>query len=132
VSDRGYIDRVREANDIVEYIGEVLKLRRAGGDYAALCPFHDEKTPSFTVSPRKQIFHCFGCGVGGDVIAFAMRYDNLGFGPALIHCPWGAECDPERPFRPADRPLVTIPSAAAGPLEWLASQRWSGGSQAVS
>jgi len=103
VSDRGYIDRVREANDIVEYIGEVLKLRRAGGDYAALCPFHDEKTPSFTVSPRKQIFHCFGCGVGGDVIAFAMRYDNLGFGAALEALAKRAGIPPERPASGAEQ-----------------------------
>jgi len=103
VSDRGYIDRVREANDIVEYIGEVLKLRRAGGDYAALCPFHDEKTPSFTVSPRKQIFHCFGCGVGGDVIAFAMRYDNLGFGAALEALAKRAGIPPERPATGAEQ-----------------------------
>jgi len=103
VSDRGYIDRVREANDIVEYIGEVLKLRRAGGDYAALCPFHDEKTPSFTVSPRKQIFYCFGCGVGGDVIAFAMRYDNLGFGAALEALAKRAGIPPERPATGAEQ-----------------------------
>jgi DNA primase len=103
VSDRGYIDRVREANDIVEYIGEVVKLRRAGGDYAALCPFHDEKTPSFTVSPRKQIFHCFGCGVGGDVIAFAMRYDNLGFGEALEALAKRAGIPPERPASGAEQ-----------------------------
>jgi DNA primase len=98
LSDRGYIDRVREATDIVEFIGEVVKLRRAGSDYVALCPFHDEKTPSFTVSPRKQIFHCFGCGVGGDVIAFAMRYDNLDFGPALETLAKRAGIPPQRPL----------------------------------
>lgn len=103
MSDRGYIDRVREANDIVDYIGEVVKLRRAGSDYSALCPFHDEKTPSFTVSPRKQIFHCFGCGVGGDVIAFAMRYDNLDFAPALEALAMRAGIPPQHPVTGAEQ-----------------------------
>jgi len=103
VSDRAYIDRVREATDIVEVVGEVVALKRQGRDYAALCPFHQEKTPSFTVSPSKQIFHCFGCGVGGDVFTFAMRYDNLDFPAALEQLAKRAGLPPERPPTPQDR-----------------------------
>ncbi len=103
MSDRAYIDRVREATDIVEVVGEVVALKRQGRDYAALCPFHQEKTPSFTVSPSKQIFHCFGCGVGGDVFTFAMRYDNLDFGGALEQLAKRAGLPPERPPTPHDR-----------------------------
>jgi len=103
VSDRAYIDRVREATDIVEVVGEVVALKRQGRDYAALCPFHQEKTPSFTVSPSKQIFHCFGCGVGGDVFTFAMRYDNLDFPAALEQLAKRAGIPPERPPTAHDR-----------------------------
>ncbi len=106
MSDRAYIDRVRQANDIVEVVGEVVALKRQGRDYAALCPFHQEKTPSFTVSPSKQIFHCFGCGAGGDVIAFAMRYDNLDFPAALEQLAKRAGLPPERPPTARDRRVV--------------------------
>jgi DNA primase len=58
---------VRNDANIVDVIGESVRLKKAGKDYVGLCPFHSEKTPSFTVSPGKQIFHCFGCGVGGNV-----------------------------------------------------------------
>lgn len=67
--------------DIVSASG--IELKKSGKDYSALCPFHDEKTPSFTVSPEKQIFHCFGCGVGGDVIEFLMRMDGIDFQSAI-------------------------------------------------
>lgn len=103
MSDHTYIDRVREATDIVEVVGEVVALKRQGRDYAALCPFHQEKTPSFTVSPSKQIFHCFGCGVGGDVFTFTMRYDNLDFGAALEQLAKRAGLPPERPPTERDR-----------------------------
>ncbi|RKD34720.1 DNA primase [Thermohalobacter berrensis] len=77
------IEEIRESNDIVEVISEYLSLKRTGSNYKALCPFHSEKTPSFVVSPSKQIFHCFGCGEGGDVINFVMKYENLNFIEAL-------------------------------------------------
>jgi DNA primase len=67
------VDRVRSGTDIVELISEYVSLRRTGANYIGLCPFHAEKTPSFTVSPSKQIFHCFGCGAGGDAVGFGGR-----------------------------------------------------------
>ena len=60
-------------------VGRHVKLRKAGADLQGLCPFHNEKTPSFTVSPDKQLFHCFGCGAGGSIIRFLMDFDNLEF-----------------------------------------------------
>jgi DNA primase len=77
------VDEVRAAADIVKVVGDYLKLRKAGTNYKGLCPFHQEKTPSFNVHPAKQIFHCFGCGVGGDVFKFVMMIDNLTFPEAL-------------------------------------------------
>lgn len=71
------------ANDIVEVISEYLPLKRAGRNYLGLCPFHGEKTPSFSVSPERQIYKCFGCGVGGNVVDFVMRIDNLDFSEAM-------------------------------------------------
>jgi DNA primase len=64
------IDQVRDASDIVQVIGEYIRLKKRGRNYLALCPFHTEKTPSFSVSQDKQIFHCFGCGKGGNVFTF--------------------------------------------------------------
>lgn len=77
------IEQVATANDIVEVIGTYFPLRRAGANFKALCPFHQEKTPSFTVSPQRQTFHCFGCGVGGSVFRFVMEYEHLDF-PAAV------------------------------------------------
>jgi len=73
------IDEIRLAADIVEVIGGYLTLKKRGRNYIALCPFHEEKTPSFSVSPDKQIFHCFGCGKGGNVFTFLMDHENLTF-----------------------------------------------------
>jgi len=74
------IAAVREKSPIADVIGEQVQLRNAGGgNLKGLCPFHDEKSPSFSVSPAKGLFHCFGCGVGGDVIRFVERIENLGF-----------------------------------------------------
>ena len=72
-------ERVRDATDIVQLIGERVTLRRAGRSYKGLCPFHSEKTPSFTVTPDRQIWHCFGCSKGGDVYAFVMEADKITF-----------------------------------------------------
>jgi DNA primase len=77
------VDQVRAAADIVKIVGDYVKLRKAGANYMGLCPFHQEKTPSFAVHPVKQIFHCFGCGVGGDVFKFVMLIENLPFPEAL-------------------------------------------------
>jgi DNA primase len=77
------IQQIAAANDIVEVIGGYFPLRRAGATYKALCPFHQEKSPSFTVNPARQIFKCFGCGAGGSVIRFVMDYEHLDFPGAL-------------------------------------------------
>ena len=78
------IEQVAAANDIVEVIGSYFPLKRAGASFKALCPFHQEKTPSFTVSPQRQTFHCFGCGVGGSVFRFVMDYEHIDF-PEAVH-----------------------------------------------
>ena len=72
-----FANKVKAANDIVDVIGSYLELRRHGTNYKARCPFHGEKTPSFVVSPQRQIFKCFGCGESGDVIKFLMKYESL-------------------------------------------------------
>ncbi|HHT05732.1 MAG TPA: DNA primase [Hydrogenispora sp.] len=77
------ISDVKENNDIVAVISEYVNLKQRGRSFTGLCPFHSEKTPSFTVSREKQLFYCFGCGAGGDVLTFIMRIENLTFGPAL-------------------------------------------------
>jgi len=79
-----FIEEVRRRNDIVDVISEYVTLKRAGKNYKALCPFHSEKTPSFIVSPEKQIFHCFGCGAGGDVVGFVMRMEKISFHDAVL------------------------------------------------
>lgn len=77
------IEQIAAANDIVEVIGSYFPVKRAGANFKALCPFHQEKTPSFHVSPQRQTFHCFGCGVGGSVFRFVMEYEHIDF-PAAI------------------------------------------------
>jgi DNA primase len=77
------IEQVASANDIVEVIGSYFPLKRAGANFRALCPFHQEKTPSFHVSPQRQTFHCFGCGVGGSAFRFVMEYEHVDFPSAV-------------------------------------------------
>jgi DNA primase len=77
------IEQIAAANDIVEVIGAYFPLKRAGANFKALCPFHQEKTPSFHVSPQRQTFHCFGCGVGGSVFRFVMEYEHVDFPSAV-------------------------------------------------
>jgi DNA primase len=93
---------VKQAVDIVDVIGRVVSLRRVGHRHVGLCPFHQEKTPSFQVDAQSQFFHCFGCGAGGDVLTFVMKQQNLTFGEAIRHL--------------ADRYHVVLPetSPAAG------------------
>ncbi len=73
------IEQIKDANDIVEVLSEYLQVKKAGGSYRALCPFHQEKTPSFMISPAKQIFHCFGCHAGGNVFTFIQKIENISF-----------------------------------------------------
>ena len=73
------VEEIRVKNDIVDVISGYLTLQKKGGNHWACCPFHNEKTPSFSVSGNKQMFHCFGCGVSGNVYTFIMKYENYSF-----------------------------------------------------
>ena len=77
------VEEIRSRNDVVDVIGSYVKLQKKGSNYMACCPFHNEKTPSFSVSASKQMYHCFGCGVGGNVFTFLMEYENYSFVEAL-------------------------------------------------
>lgn len=77
------IEEVRQSNDIVDVLSQYMRLKRSGRNYFGLCPFHNEKSPSFSVSPDKQIFHCFGCGVGGNVFTFLMKIEGINFVEAV-------------------------------------------------
>lgn len=78
-----FIERLKSANPIADVMGTYVSLKRSGRDYVCLCPFHNEKTPSCYIHPDKEFFHCFGCGAGGDVITFVMRYNNLDYWEAV-------------------------------------------------
>src|SRR5579864_882643 len=78
-----FAERVKQQADIVRVVGEYVRLKKTGANFTGLCPFHPEKTPSFAVHPTKQIYHCFGCGVGGDVFKFVMMFEHLTFPEAL-------------------------------------------------
>ena len=80
---QNFIDELISRTDVLDVIGTRVTLKRAGSNYKGLCPFHDEKTPSFTVSPQKGFYHCFGCGAHGTAIGFLMEYDNLSFPEAV-------------------------------------------------
>ena len=119
------IEQIAAANDIVEVIGAYFPLKRAGTNFKTLCPFHQEKTPSFTVSPQRQTFHCFGCGVGGSVFRFVMEYEHIDF-PAAVRKlaarvgisvveERGASADEDRQ-REARRNLLRLHAEAA---EWF-------------
>ncbi len=98
------IAEIKNAADIVDIVSETVALKKAGQNHIGLCPFHSEKTPSFTVSPAKQIFHCFGCGVGGNVFRFLMKHQGLSFPEAvrLLAARYGVDI-PEREMSPAQR-----------------------------
>ena len=71
------IAKICDENDIIDYVSQYVTLKKSGKDYSGLCPFHNEKTPSFHVSQDKQLFHCFGCGASGNLVQFVMRTENL-------------------------------------------------------
>ena len=101
--DADTLDEIRSRIDIVEVISDYVPLRRAGKDYVGLCPFHQERTPSFTVSPDKQMFYCFGCQVGGDVFTFLMKREGWSFPEAVAELARRAGVAlPERPLSPAE------------------------------
>ena len=77
------IEQVAEANDIVELISSHVPLERAGANFKGLCPFHRGSVPSFMVSPKRQVFHCFSCGTGGSVFRFLMNYEHIDFPTAV-------------------------------------------------
>lgn len=99
------IDRIRESVDIVELISGYVQLQRKGGNYFGLCPFHPEKTPSFSVHPGKSIFHCFGCGAGGNAFTFLQLHDKLSFAEAAREL--ARRCGIIIPERPAASPEQT-------------------------
>ncbi|MBT3253358.1 MAG: DNA primase [Candidatus Marinimicrobia bacterium] len=104
------IEQVREANDVVDVVSDYVQLKRSGRNFFGRCPFHNEKTPSFSVSPDKQIYHCFGCGAGGNVINFIMEHERLDFLSSIklladranIHI----ETDPGEPRKKDDRASI--------------------------
>ena len=77
------VDRVRDAADILDVVSQYVDLKQRGANYFGLCPFHGEKTPSFSVAPAKQIYHCFGCSSGGNVFSFLMEYQKITFPEAI-------------------------------------------------
>ena len=77
------VEEVRQKNDIVDVISGYVSLKKKGGNYFGLCPFHNEKSASFSVSQGKQMYYCFGCGAGGNVFTFIMNYENYSFGEAI-------------------------------------------------
>ena len=77
------VEEIRAKNDIVDIVSGYVKLTKKGSSYFGLCPFHNEKSPSFSVSPMKQMYYCFGCGAGGNVFSFFMNYENFSFQEAL-------------------------------------------------
>lgn len=81
--DNETIEKIKDSGDIVDIVSDYVQLKRSGANFVGLCPFHNEKTPSFTVSQSKQFFHCFGCGESGDLISFVMKRENLDFTEAI-------------------------------------------------
>ena len=81
--EEDFVEEVRQRSDVVDIISSYVNLKRTGSNYVGLCPFHNEKTASFSVSPSKQMYYCFGCGAGGNVFTFLMEYENLTFVEAL-------------------------------------------------
>ncbi len=112
------VQRVREAARIEEVIGECVSLKRVGPRLKGLCPFHGEKTPSFMVSPDRQTFHCFGCGEGGDVFSFVMKYHRLSFPEALQEMARRYHVSlPERRYSPAEQAAAEKRQAVYGANE---------------
>ncbi|GAB3956651.1 hypothetical protein GCM10028805_47190 [Spirosoma harenae] len=104
--DTHFVDRLRQQADIVTLIGELMTLKKVGSNYKGCCPFHNENTPSFTVSPKKQIYKCYGCGQAGDVYKFVMAFKRMNFSEAVHYV--AGRCNEtvlyeSRPDRPKSR-----------------------------
>ena len=113
------IDRTREATNIVELISGYVRLKQRGQNFIGLCPFHSEKTPSFNVNPARQIYHCFGCGKGGDAFKFLMEHEHMGFFEAITVLAERAHIElPKSPGR-SDDPADRIYQANATALEYF-------------
>ena len=84
ISSDDFVDKLRSQADIVNIVSEYVTLTKKGRNYWGCCPFHQEKTPSFSVAPDKGFFYCFGCQAGGDAFRFLMRIENIGFGNVRI------------------------------------------------
>ena len=111
---QSFIDDLLTRGDIVEIVGRSVQLKKAGRDFQGLCPFHNEKTPSFTVSPEKQFYHCFGCGAHGSALGFLMNHDSLSFVEAVeelagqLNLPVQYETDSSAPATPSHRGLYDL------------------------
>lgn len=118
---QSFIDDLLNRTDIVDVVSSRLQLKKAGKNYTACCPFHKEKTPSFSVSPDKQFYYCFGCGAGGNALGFLMDHDNLDFPQAIedlakaagMEVPREESGRPHKPRQPTDSPLYPLLTAAA-------------------
>ena len=121
--DSALIGRIQQANDIVDVVSEHLRLVKKGRELAGLCPFHDDHRPSLGVNPEKQIFKCFACGAGGDVIKFVQMKEGLSFVQALERLAERAGIRLEQ-IRRADRPAGTLDNAALGRLNEWACKIW--------
>ncbi len=121
------LDEIRARVDIVELVGQWVNLKRTGANWKGLCPFHNEKTPSFTVHPKKGIFHCFGCGAGGDAFGFLMRQDRLAFPEAVraLAQRAGVELPTERRGE-GDGALEGLRSVMAQAAELYVAALWGG------
>ena len=123
------LDEVRAAVDIVDLVGRFVTLKKAGVNWKGLCPFHAEKTPSFMVNPRKGIFHCFGCGVGGDAFGFLMRQDRLSFPEAVraLARTAGVALPDDGPARAGDSGREELARAMALAAGYYAEALWATG-----
>ncbi len=118
---QSFIDDLLNRSDIVEVVGSRIQLKKTGKNYSALCPFHKEKTPSFSVSPDKQFYYCFGCGAGGNALGFVMDHDQLEFPQAVeelakragMEVPREDSGRKHKPRQPVDSPLYPLLAAAA-------------------
>ncbi|MCC8034463.1 MAG: DNA primase [Rikenellaceae bacterium] len=127
--DRLTVDRIYSAADIVEVVGDFVSLRKKGINYQACCPFHNEKTPSFVVSPTKGLFKCFGCGKGGNAVTFVMEHEGMSYPEALKYVAkkYGIEVSerelsPEEEKKNDDRESMMVATAFAA--EWFSRTLW--------